>query len=397
MSNVVVTLATNRIQIFRDATPDELLNSVTYVNVTSVNPLVQAKKRLDGSTPGMSDPTTHPTVTTEDTDWIVELHMADGRIEHINLADVVAPAGWTNDQTGYEQAEEDIYAAFPTGGGGGGGLTDIDGSAVGLDFTGTPSSTVTVADAGVAREAYKAADYYPTFTFSTNTTTAANPGAGFFRFNNATIGSVTEFCISGIAHFEGGDQSVETWLYSWGDALILKRTDVGETDDIIILALNDQIVLTPYLRTAASLTTTIIGGVANVTPPNNSNWRVVSVGDGSINANVNAALNVLSAGKSPAHIVDDTKDASLIIVTITGTTNLAGQLEVDLSVADGDRPAFTDVYFIGGGTTDASAPLVAYPADATLATYTAQYWNLLTAAEDGGGTPVSFTFKGKPA
>jgi len=170
MSNVVVTLATNRIQIFRDATPDELLNSVTYINVTSVNPLVQVKKRLDGSTPGMSDPTTHPTVTTEDTDWIVELHMADGRIEHINLADVVTPAGWTNDQTGYEQAEDDIYAAFPAGGGGGGTGTvtsiAIDGGDTGYTVTGSPvttSGTITLVatDVGANR-----GDYGPGLTLN---------------------------------------------------------------------------------------------------------------------------------------------------------------------------------------------------------------------------------------
>jgi len=143
MSDVNVILATNRLQIAKDG-DDILLDSVTYINITSVNPLVYVHKNLQGSVPGMPVPVTAATVVTEDTNWAVELHMADGRIEVIKLLDVQNQAGWTNNATGYAQAEADIYAAFPgTGGGGSGTVTSINvsGGTTGFTFTGGPVTT----------------------------------------------------------------------------------------------------------------------------------------------------------------------------------------------------------------------------------------------------------------
>lgn len=121
-----VILATNRIQIARDG-DDILLDSVTYVNVVSINPLVQTNERLDGSVPGMPIPVTAATTTTYSTNWVVELHLADGRKEMFRLSDVQNQPTWTNDAAGYENAETAIYAAFPSGGGGGTSFASLTG------------------------------------------------------------------------------------------------------------------------------------------------------------------------------------------------------------------------------------------------------------------------------
>lgn len=159
MSLVNVILAANRLQI-ANVSDDILSDSVTYTNIVSVNPLVATKKDEVGFVPGMDSANPYELPTTENIYWRVELHLADGRKEYIFLEDVDNQAGWTNDADGYAAAEEDIYAAFPTGGGGSGTVTSVgaSGGTTGFGFSGSPVTgsgtlTLTVSNAATVQDA----------------------------------------------------------------------------------------------------------------------------------------------------------------------------------------------------------------------------------------------------
>ncbi len=335
MSDVNVILATNRLQIAKDG-DDILLDSVTYINITSVNPLVQEHKELRGGVPGLALPITDATVITDDTNWIVQIHMADGREERIKLWEVQNQGGWTNDADGYAQAEADIYAAFPAGGGGGSGtVTNVSGGTTGLTFsnpttTPTMSGTLDLDNGGTgattalgARTNLHAADFYPTLTFRTNTNTNADPGGGSFRLNSATIGSVTEMCVSELAHFETGDYSIKDWQFQWGGTLFLKAV---ASDDIMTISLG-AITNTSFSKFPVTVTT-VVSGVANDLPADNTVWRIVSVGYGGISAGVQNAL----AGKA---------DLLMPPTIITGNTAYSAGHRFLLNINTGSHPEYT--------------------------------------------------------
>ena len=101
-----VTLATNRLQIYEDGV---LKNSVTYVGIDSVNPVVQKRNRQMSAPVYMGTPT-----YSSPEQYQVEIRMRDGRTERILLNTSAPPAtDWNNDQAGYETAEDDIYSSFP--------------------------------------------------------------------------------------------------------------------------------------------------------------------------------------------------------------------------------------------------------------------------------------------
>lgn len=348
-----VTLATNRLQL-ETFVGSNLYSSVTYINIVAVSRGEDVNRLVTAPTPSGA-----PTTTTTKDDFIVWLHLADQKIVAIPLAYVANKPGWTNDQAGYEQAEADIYAAFPAGGGGG-GLSGIDGTPVGYVFAGSPTAVMGVDDAPTARNAIHAADYYPLWTFSTNTTTNADPGAHIFRMNSATIGSVSEITFSTTASFEGGDQSVEPWMYGWGDVIMLKNI---ANNDIIITAIGTQLNNSGYLRASCSLTATIIGGVANAQPTNNSVWRVVSVGDYIINANVQAQLNekqniiesVVTLNSSDV-VVPGNVNTTYYIADAAGSAEVqdAGTVVSGIKVTINVDPSATQIKFIPSGNLDGS-------------------------------------------
>lgn len=133
-----VNLATNRLQL-ETFVGGNLYSSVTYTNIVAVSDGKDVNRLVTAPTP--SGP---PTTTTTKDDFIVRLHLADQKHVDLPLAYIENQPGWTNDQAGYEQAEEDIYAAFPTGGGGGSGTVtsvNVSGGTTGFSFTGGPITT----------------------------------------------------------------------------------------------------------------------------------------------------------------------------------------------------------------------------------------------------------------
>lgn len=193
---------------------------------------------------------------------------------------------------------------------------------------------MSVSSASTARNSIHAADFYPTFTFSTNTTTNANPGAGFFRFNNATVGSISEFSISNTGHFEGGDQDTGYWQNGWAGLLFLKNV---ANDDIIVAALGTQLNTNPYLRMSCSLVSTVIGGVPNATPTNNSVWRFISVGDYIISANVDVQLQLKQNRLRAIGTLNDTDSISLDTTTDTYYQSAGSGLVTESVVASAGR------------------------------------------------------------
>ncbi len=138
---VDVTLDTNRL-IVSEATGPEELQSLTYINIVRVLPIVREQRDFSS--------TADAPVLYEQ--WYARLIDATNTQLDIPLGNLASEPGWLNSLAGYEQAETDIYAAFPSGGGGGGGLTGITGIA-GITYAGTPTSVMTVSDAPDAREA----------------------------------------------------------------------------------------------------------------------------------------------------------------------------------------------------------------------------------------------------
>jgi hypothetical protein len=94
-----VNLLDNRIQIVVDGA---LVYSGTYSNITKISPRMMSQKSY------AFDP---PTVLFADNQLLITDRT--NYTQRIQLGRVDNKAGWTNDEAGYEQAESDIYAAFP--------------------------------------------------------------------------------------------------------------------------------------------------------------------------------------------------------------------------------------------------------------------------------------------
>lgn len=366
---IVDVLLEDQRLIVSEATAPEELQSLTYINIVRVLPFVREQRdfSVDGA-PVLYD------------QWYVRLIDSTNTFLDIPLGNIASWPGWTNDQAGYDQAEIDIYANFPATAGAG-PVNSVTASAP-LASSGGANPNISHLNSGVVAGAYTSAnitvdakghitlaangtggvpDYSPTWTFSTNTTTNVDPGAGNFRFNNATVGSITEMAMSNVAHFDGGDQNTLPWHYGWSGVLMLKCVT---NDDIIITSLYTPSVYDPYLRMSASLTQTIVGGVANATPPNGSEWRFVSVGDGIVSANATAAID---AKQSRARVLSQLFDTDVVAVTgsvdvyyitdVAGSADLTdpGTIAAGIQVTMTTDPASNFIKFSPSGTIDGAA------------------------------------------
>ena len=219
------------------------------------------------------------------------------------------------------------------------------------------------------------ADIAPTATFSTNTNTAQDPGQDSIRFNNATIGSVTEIALS---DFVNGVNKGDLNSKFTG---ILQLRPVGATDTIEF-QINSAVHTTWTLYTVTYLKGTL--------PANNTVCAVRFLPSNTVNAAVTTAL----AGKADTTLNGTIKSH---VATVTGLVNANSQLVVDFSVASGSRPAFASVQFLNGaGDNLAGVPLIGYCVDPTPATFTVTFYNAIDVGPAAENDPVVFTVIGTP-
>jgi hypothetical protein len=189
----------------------------------------------------------------------------------------------------------------------------------------------------------------PTATFSTNTNTAQDPGQDAFRFNNATIGSVTEISLSDVVG--GVDKGDLNSRFSG----IIQFRPVGTTGTIEFQI--NSVVHTSWTR----YTVTYLKGTLPA------------------NGTVCAVRFLPSA---PRNIkLNGTVQPTAVIEVRTGTTDTNGELIFDLS-------AYSSVTVIGGGCPDqpAFAPLVTNP---TPATYVVAFYDIAGAPIEGASAYCS--------
>jgi len=114
------------------------------------------------------------------------------------------------------------------------------------------------------------------WTFDSSTTTAADPGAGDLRFNNATLSSATELSIS-YQSDEAGNPDVNSFVKSWDDStntahygtLVVRKN--GDPDTFCVFNITSSITDgTTYGRFTISY-------VSPATPPTFTNGDVLSI------------------------------------------------------------------------------------------------------------------------
>lgn len=231
----------------------------------------------------------------------------------------------------------------------------------------------------------------PTATFSTNTNTAQDPGQDTVRFNSGTIGSVTEIALSDVVG--GVDKGTLNSLCSG----IIQFRLVGTTETIEFRI--TSVVHTSWTR----YTVTYLKGAlpANGTVmsvrfiPVNVVTQTITNGETTTSPSEDAVFDAL-AGKADLPITNTAAAPTAVLCTITGVTDGNGRLGVDFTAASGGRPAFSAVYFLGGGPTTSGADLSALVHAPTLAVYSVQYWDVPGATVAAADIDVSFTVLGIP-
>ena len=226
--------------------------------------------------------------------------------------------------------------------------------------------------------AQAARDRHPVITFSTNTTTNADPGQATIRFNNGTIASVTEIALS-----DADSESIDKGDLNSRCAGIIQLRTVASAATIEFLI--TAIVHTSFTR----YTVTYLKGSL---PTNGTAMTYKFLPTNAATPAVTTAL----AKKANLSIINATASSTAVLCTITGVTDGNGRLGVDFTAASTDRPAFSAVYFLGGGPTTSGADLSALVHAATLAVYSVQYWDVPGAGAAAADIDVSFTVLGIP-
>lgn len=109
-----------------------------------------------------------------------------------------------------------------------------------------------------------------------------------------------------------------------------------------------------------------------------------------------SGVDTALAGKADLPITNTAAAPTAVLCTITGVTDGNGRLGVDFTAASGGRPAFSAVYFLGGGPATSGADLSALVHATTLAVYSVQYWDVPGATVAAADIDVSFTVLGIP-
>lgn len=156
-------------------------------------------------------------------------------------------------------------------------------------------------------------------TFST-TTTAGDPGNGFFRLNNATWGTVTRIYIDLL---DTGGTDLTTWIDSWDDSTStlkghLHFTEIGGTG-FMTFAVTAVTTQTGYREITVS-------PLAGSVPANNSNWGVLFApagykGTDGTNGD-KAFVYIAYASDSSGTGFTTTYDAALEYIAIKSTTTV---------------------------------------------------------------------------
>ncbi len=198
--------------------------------------------------------------------------------------------------------------------------------------------------------AQAARDRHPVITFSTNTTTNADPGQATIRFNNGTIASVTEIALS-----DADSESIDKGDLNSRCAGILQLRTVASAATIEFLI--TAIVHTSWTR----YTVTYLKGSL---PTNGTAMTYKFLPTNAATPAVTTAL----AAKANVVKLNGTSQPAAVIEVRTGTTDSNGELIFDLS-------AYSSVTVIGGGCPDqpAFSPLVINPA---LATYAVGFYDI---------------------
>jgi hypothetical protein len=222
--------------------------------------------------------------------------------------------------------------------------------------------------------AQAARDRHPVITFSTNTTTNADPGQATIRFNNGTIASVTEIALS-----DADSESIDKGDLNSRCAGILQLRTVASAATIEFLI--TAIVHTSWTR----YTVTYLKGSL---PTNGTAMTYKFLPSNAATPAVTTAL----AGKADAY-----KDATLCNYqrTITGLADSNGRLIVNLTTL---TPAFSAAHFqSAGGDGTGGTQISGRAIDETLATFTVQFWDIEAAQSASENTSVLFTVIGTKA
>ena len=319
----------------------------------------------------------------------------DERIYNTEAYFMASPIIWTPSQTlipidGSDAGKRKVGNNVDT-------YADLDfenSGAVGSYSPPIPQSEVTDLESDLSDIVAQAArDRHPVVTFSTNTNTAQDPGQATIRFNNGTIASVTEIALSD-ADSEGIDKGD---LNSRCAGIIQLRT--------VASAATIEFQITGVVHTSwTRYTVTYLKGSlpSNGTVlavrflPVSVVTQTITNGETATAPSEDAVFDALAL-KAPRAIIGTSGSSTAVLVTITGLTDGSGRLGVDFTAASGSRPAFSAVYFLGGGLVGVGRDIIAMVHDSTLSDYSVKYWDVPGAAVASADVDVSATFLGIPA
>jgi hypothetical protein len=229
----------------------------------------------------------------------------------------------------------------------------------------TAGSSATVVNEGDTSAAIfdfgipRGADAGPRYTYD-STTSMADPGSGKIRFNNATVGSISQVAISAI---DADANNIRTWITSWDDSghtpkatLIIRK---GGTGTMVTLAFNGtvtdnttwiQIPVTSGVGAALTnadvvfVTPLISGSDGSMSGPGVSVDSEIALFSGTGGSTLKRAsasgIARITSGVLSASKVALTEPATAATVTITDNKTLSVSNTMTLAATDGQTWTF---------------------------------------------------------